>query len=82
MAAGMIKHFPEEDRLLVHAGEGKFWNLPGRDGSRHMGQGPEENLLWVWLPGVRDGVNLDMLSGEQMDDAAEELEQRSIGKPA
>ena len=65
-----FKHYPETDSIFIRLRAGQSSKTRELDEQRNIGLDGNGNLVWVSLLYVSDGIDLDMLNGQEYEEAS------------
>ena len=65
-----FKHYPETDSIFIRLRAGQSSETRELDEQRSIGLDENGNLVWVSLLYVSDGIDLDMLDGQEYEEAS------------
>ena len=70
--------YEEDDAVLITLRDGVSHTTKQLDENRYIGVDEDEDLVWISILNITEGVDLDMLSGPDLDLAYSFMEQHNI----
>ena len=73
-----IRHHTEEDAIFIRLRNIQSAYTKKLDDNRYVGYDDEDQLVWVSLLNVSDGVDLDMLDEKDQQEASKFLDKHGL----
>ena len=68
-----VNYFPETDSIYIRNHGGRSTNNKALDEDRYVGFNDDGEIAWVSLLNVSEGVDLDMFSGQELEEASNQV---------
>ena len=66
----VVNYFPETDSIYIRNHGGRSTNNKELDEDRYVGFDDYGEVVWVSLLNVSEGVDLDMFTGQELEEAS------------
>ena len=70
--------YSEDDAILITVRSGQSSTTKRLDDRRYVGVNEQDELVWVSLLYISEGVDLDMFTGEDLETASRFMDERNI----
>ncbi len=73
-----VHYFPETDSIYIRNKSNRSTNNKALDEDRYVGYDENGDIMWVSLLNVSEGVDLDMFSGKDLEEASKLVAKHNI----